>query len=64
MRENHLRFLGALILLCVAGCFYVAAHRYSFSSVGNGQILKMDSLTGRVWVMTTDKQIELGKDGK
>jgi hypothetical protein len=58
-REKIFLFLAALILVCVAGLFYVEAHRYTFAHEG-GAILKMDSLTGRVWVVTREKQFEIG----
>lgn len=58
------QFVAALILVCVAGCFYIQAHRYSFETMENGGVLKMDSLSGRVWVLTVNGQFELGKSGK
>ncbi len=60
MRDKLLLLLGALILVCVAGCFYIAAHRYTFVA-DTGAVLKMDNLTGRVWLVTRDQQTELGK---
>ena len=60
MRDKLLLFVGALILVLVAGCFYVAPRRYAVFKAQDGPILRVDHLTGRVWVVGGKNRVELG----